>query len=398
VTSLMIQYLRRLGRRKSSRVPGVAALFSCLVLATSFEVVAASPGPMPVSAAANTYAIQYFPGARVHTALLRSSILASEHGAVEAWYHQRSDPVPYKHNPHRIFGGPYGLTGVDEVNLFSQDRLDSGDPRLHFTVFFGEEPPPETQAHVVAVRSLADGREGYPISAMNGHWIHLAGVWDRQGIGGTSDTVRLYVDGKVVAASQTSDWGTTPCASRRPAGQWRCFTDVVGCNDVCANTFAVDNLKLWHYAKTDYDDRFSEGSTSASGLLLWNKLGSADEVAHSAYGPNLDLFDCKDATTPHFGQRCTTDVAGKLAYSPGVFGAAAGIVNFGFCRVPKLRGKALLGARKAIARANCRLAKVRRRYSTTVKRGRVISQKPKPGAVLPNGGKVDLVVSLGRKQ
>jgi PASTA domain-containing protein len=394
----MLQPLRFFGRRKSSRVAGAAALFSWLALAMSLGVAAVSPGPTPVSPAANTYTIEYFPGARLHTALLRSSILDPEHGAVEAWYRQRSDPVPYKHNPHRIFGGPYGLTGVDEVNLFSQDRLDSGDPRLHFTVFFGGEPPPETQAHVVAVHSLADGVEGYPISALNGRWIHIAGVWDRQGIGGTSDTVRLYVDGKAVAASLASDWGTTPCAGRRPAGQWRCFTDVVGCNDVCANTFAVDNLKLWHYAKTDYDDRFSEGSSSAPGLLLWNKLGSADEVAHSAYGPNLDLFNCKDATTPHFGQRCTTDVAGKLDYSPGVFGAAAGIVNLGSCRVPKLRGKALLGARQEIARANCRLARVRRSYSTTVKRGRVISQKPKPGKVLPNGGKVELVVSLGRKQ
>jgi beta-lactam-binding protein with PASTA domain len=36
-------------------------------------------------------------------------------------------------------------------------------------------------------------------------------------------------------------------------------------------------------------------------------------------------------------------------------------------------------------------------YSKTVKRGRVISQKPKPGAVLPNGGKVNLVVSRGRE-
>ncbi len=84
----------------------------------------------------------YFPGAREHAVLLRESILDPEQGAIEAWYRQASDPVPYKHNPHRIFGGPYSLTGVDEVNLFSQDRLDSGEPRLHFTVFFGDEPPP----------------------------------------------------------------------------------------------------------------------------------------------------------------------------------------------------------------------------------------------------------------
>ena len=158
--------------------------------------------------------------------------------------------MAFMHNPHRIFGGPYSLTGVDEVNLFSQDRLDSGDPRLHFTVFFGEEPPPFTPPHMVAARSLVDGVEGYPISALNGRWIHVAGVWDRRGIAGTSDTVRLYVNGAVVAASKATDWGTTPCETRRAGGA--CFTDVAGCNDTCADTFAVDELKVWDYAKSNY--------------------------------------------------------------------------------------------------------------------------------------------------
>jgi hypothetical protein len=83
--------------------------------------------------------------------------------------------------------------------------------------------------------------------------MHIAGVWDRAGIAGTSDTVRLYVNGKVVAASAAADWGTTPCDERRsarPAGA--CFLDVAGCNDTCANTFAIDNLKVWNYAKSDY--------------------------------------------------------------------------------------------------------------------------------------------------
>lgn len=198
-----------------------------------------------------------FAEARVHTAVLRKSILNPEHGAVEAWYRQRSNPVPYEHNPHRIFGGPYSLTGADEVMLFSQDRLDSGDPRLHFELFFGQEPPPFVPAHFVGVRSLVDGRRGYRISRFNGRWIHVAGVWDRQGIAGTNDTVRLYVNGRVVAKSKATNWGTTPCGRRvsaRPAGA--CFTDIAGCNDVCAGTFAVDDLKVWNYAKTRYGDRF----------------------------------------------------------------------------------------------------------------------------------------------
>jgi hypothetical protein len=198
----------------------------------------------------------YFPEARVHTAILRESILNPEHGAVEVWYRQRRNPVPFKHDQYRIFGGPYSLTGGDEVMLFS----NSLGPRLHFELFFGQEPPPFVPAHTVAARSLVDGRRGYRISRLNGRWIHIAGVWDRQGIAGPNDTVRLYVNGMVVAASKATNWGTTPCGRRvsaRPAGA--CFTDVAGCNDTCAKAFAVDNLKLWSYAKTDYSGRFKKG-------------------------------------------------------------------------------------------------------------------------------------------
>jgi hypothetical protein len=35
--------------------------------------------------------------------------------------------------------------------------------------------------------------------------------------------------------------------------------DVAGCNDTCADTFAIDNLKVWDYAKTDYKRGRGEG-------------------------------------------------------------------------------------------------------------------------------------------
>jgi uncharacterized delta-60 repeat protein len=66
------------------------------------------------------------------------------------------------------------------------------------------------------------------------------------------------------------------------------------------------------------------------------------------------------------------------------------------CKVPNVRGKKLAVARSAITGARCRLGKVRRKPSKTVKRGRVVSQSPKPGARLPKRGKVNLVVSSGR--
>jgi hypothetical protein len=69
----------------------------------------------------------------------------------------------------------------------------------------------------------------------------------------------------------------------------------------------------------------------------------------------------------------------------------------GRCAVQDVKRQTLPAAKRTIARANCRLGTVRRAYSTTVKRGLVVSQTPRFGTVLPRGGKINLVVSRGRK-
>jgi hypothetical protein len=64
------------------------------------------------------------------------------------------------------------------------------------------------------------------------------------------------------------------------------------------------------------------------------------------------------------------------------------------CVVPRVRGKKLAAARRAIRRANCRVGRVRRARSQRPS-GRVLAQKPRPGKRLPLGTKVNLVVSRG---
>ena len=62
------------------------------------------------------------------------------------------------------------------------------------------------------------------------------------------------------------------------------------------------------------------------------------------------------------------------------------------CVVPKLKGKKLGKAKKALRRADCRLGKVTRKTSKG-KPGRVIRQKSKPGKILRPRAKVAVVVS-----
>jgi hypothetical protein len=68
------------------------------------------------------------------------------------------------------------------------------------------------------------------------------------------------------------------------------------------------------------------------------------------------------------------------------------------CAVPKLKGKALGAAKRALKAHDCSVGKIRRAFSRYVKKGRVISQKPKPHKLLRHGAKVRLTVSKGKKR
>jgi len=67
------------------------------------------------------------------------------------------------------------------------------------------------------------------------------------------------------------------------------------------------------------------------------------------------------------------------------------------CIVPNVQGKTLAAARTALETAHCRLGKRHWAFSEQVEKGRVISQKPAPGARRVNRSKVDVTVSRGRR-
>jgi Divergent InlB B-repeat domain/PASTA domain len=67
------------------------------------------------------------------------------------------------------------------------------------------------------------------------------------------------------------------------------------------------------------------------------------------------------------------------------------------CVVPKLKGKGLKTARRTLKAHDCLTGKIKHAFSRTVKKGRVISQKPKPRKLLRHDARVSLVVSKGKK-
>ena len=67
-------------------------------------------------------------------------------------------------------------------------------------------------------------------------------------------------------------------------------------------------------------------------------------------------------------------------------------------RVPKVKGLRLRAARKAITHAHLAVGRIRHSYSHHVRRGRVLSQRPRAGSLRPLGTKVKLVVSKGKRR
>jgi hypothetical protein len=70
----------------------------------------------------------------------------------------------------------------------------------------------------------------------------------------------------------------------------------------------------------------------------------------------------------------------------------------GLCTVQEVRGKTVRAARKALARVNCRVGRVRRTFTHAVPAGHIAIFRPGAGTVLPGESTVNLVVSLGRRR
>jgi hypothetical protein len=84
--------------------------------------------------------------------------------------------------------------------------------------------------------------------------------------------------------------------------------------------------------------------------------------------------------------------------NPNAYSVSELLNTPGLCTVQNVKGKTVPAAKQRIARANCRVGRIRRAYSKSVEKGRVISQKPTFGAVMRGGGKVNLVVCRQRKR
>jgi hypothetical protein len=138
----------------------------------------------------------------------------------------------------------------------------------------------------------------------------------------------------------------------------------------------------------------------------WQACDAAGNACQDLPG---EIFDALDVTRGHVGRRLRIVVTG--VNSDGATSAASAPTDVVAappppttkppvrrCVVPNVRGRSFRQAKAAIRRARCATGRIRKAFSRSVRRGRVISQQPGAGTRLPRGSKVNLVISKGRKR
>lgn len=165
------------------------------------------------------------------------TVFDPEQGTLEFWMNTYYQPVPYEYGVYGFMNNVYFESFGQPFN-FLWHNPEATTLQLYF--LFGPREEHEIQIFY---------NDFYPKVNQP---VHLAVVWDRMGIEGSEQTLRIYINGEVVAYSQESNWGTDNSSSFRIANGWD--------SDYEENRFSMDNLKVYNYAKTDFSDRDTEGN------------------------------------------------------------------------------------------------------------------------------------------
>ncbi|MFC1517960.1 LamG-like jellyroll fold domain-containing protein, partial [Candidatus Margulisiibacteriota bacterium] len=223
-------------------------------LGSEAEVTSSVVGPDGVIVGTITYeTAKYDNGFRPlgdysHKPEFDSSILNSDmKGTIEMWWkadeaHDDTSPGTKSSNLMMLWNPAHNLG-----SQIPADQYGMWIRYLHGTTRFNCQ----LSSSVFSVSYYGDS--GFSWGA--GDLVHVAFVWDREGIGGTSETAQLYVNDQKIATSDTAiPDDLTPVVSAFAVGNskynYSSDAQVRG---------ALDNIKVWNYAKTDFSDRFYEG-------------------------------------------------------------------------------------------------------------------------------------------
>jgi hypothetical protein len=138
------------------------------------------------------------------------------------------------------------------------------------------------------------------------------------------------------------------------------------------------------------------GTTPIAFAYQWNSCDRAGASCVALPGETTStyLVSSSDAGSTFRVVVTASNVAGRASATS----AATPVVPLSVrCKVPRLKGKTVAKARTLLRRAHCALGRVSHARSR-LRRGLIVSQRPRAGAARPRGTKVGVVVSLGRRR
>jgi hypothetical protein len=145
------------------------------------------------------------------------------------------------------------------------------------------------------------------------------------------------------------------------------------------------------------------GGTRVGVTYLWHRCDRNAENCRPVRGPDgnkeyvATSADRGSVIQVVVTMTSTGGSASAAGYSAGEITLPERAVRQRRCVVPRLVGKSLKAGRKSLARARCRLGAVRRMVSRR-RAGVIVAQRPKAGTRLRAGGRVNVVLSLGRRR
>lgn len=233
------------------------------------------------------------------------------------------------------------------------------------------------------------GAGGSSTSLCPRYTLSLSTAGTGSGAVSSSPAGNTYPNGTIVSLSAAPATGSTFAgwSGGGCSGTGTCLVTMTGDTSVTA-TFSITPETLDVYTKGDGKGVVTSAPAGIScGTSCEHPYGYGSSVtltAHAAAGSAFTRWtdDCTGSTS------CV--VAMTAAHS-----VTASFVKD--CLVPKLKGRTLKKARRALKAHDCAVGKIRRTFSSKVKRGRVVTQRPKPHKLLRHGARVNLTVSKGKR-
>jgi hypothetical protein len=336
-------------------------------------------------------------------------------GGVGAWTHQPAGTISSLSCPTTEF-----CTGVDTAGNYWWSGAPTASPSggrrgINPGALSGISCPSTTLCVAVAPSGLYGASEGYALAGIQAPTVTTGTA----AIGPTATTATLtgtvnpngaLISRCVFAYGTTTSYShIVPCAQSpgEGTGDVPVSVDISGLSPDTTYHFQLQALN-YNVGKLGSDATFDTteypltviNRGTGSGIVKSVPIGitCGSECSHDfPAGTSVTL-----TSVPSVGSRFT----GWVGYCAGggtckVSMSSAQKITATFakieCVVPKLTGKTLSVAKRDLSKAHCRPGGVTMKYSPTVKKGRLISQRPAPGRKLANRAKVTLVVSKGKR-